>query len=354
MAYLRGRKVAVKVQRPSVGREFGGDIRLMIAGRPADPRARGCGAGVADSSRCREFIAWTREELDFRREARYMDRLRRNAAENPAERVPEVVLGVHAPADVLVMEFLDGVTVLDYLRAVETGRRGRCWPAWPAMGFEPNAFARNIIDNFLGDVFRHGMFHADLHPANLMIFPGNVIGYIDFGITGVLSRYSRRHLIALTLAYTRGDIEGMCESFFRVSAVAPGSDADGFRARAAAAGGRVVRGARAGAAAPQELHRGDAGHDGDCRRVHGVCPERDVIKYIRSAIAGDGLITRFAPGFDIGQHLDWSVRRHLRGQSWAELVSYEAMLNWLTSGSALVQDGAFAGRGSSIGWRRGR
>ena len=25
------------------------------------------------------------------------------------------------------------------------------------------------------------MFHADLHPANLMILPGNIVGYLDFG-----------------------------------------------------------------------------------------------------------------------------------------------------------------------------
>jgi len=54
--------------------------------------------------------------------------------------------------------------------------------------------ARYIIDNFLGDAFQHGVFHADLHPANLRFLPGNVVGYVDFGITGVISRYSRQIL----------------------------------------------------------------------------------------------------------------------------------------------------------------
>ena len=90
-----------------------------------------------------------------------------------------------------------------------------------AIGFEPDHTARNIIDNFLGDVFQHGMFHADLHPANLMILPDNTVGYIDFGITGTISKYSRRNLVALTLAYTRGDLEGMCEAFFRISVFGP-------------------------------------------------------------------------------------------------------------------------------------
>ena len=33
-------------------------------------------------------------------------------------------------------------------------------------------FARHVIDNFLGDAFRYGVFHADLHPANLLVLPG--------------------------------------------------------------------------------------------------------------------------------------------------------------------------------------
>src|SRR5262249_44845047 len=150
-----------------------------------------------------EFIAWTREELDFRCEAGYMDRLRRNARDNPAERVPQVV-SAYTTRRTLVMEFFDGVTVLNYLRAAAAGD-DRVLRRLAAGGFDPAAFARNLIDNFLGDAFRHGAFHADLHPANLMVLPGNVVGYIDFGITGVLSIYSRRHLVAMTYAYTRGD-----------------------------------------------------------------------------------------------------------------------------------------------------
>src|SRR5207244_12545821 len=44
-------------------------------------------------------------------------------------------------------------------------------------------------------------------------------------------------------------------------------------------------------------------------RQTGIWPEREVIKYIRSAIAIDGLITRFEPTFDVGEYLE-SVCRH--------------------------------------------
>jgi ubiquinone biosynthesis protein len=339
VARLGGRKVAVKVQRPKVEEEFGGDIRLMSAAIRLITRL-GLKRLAWMVEPMSEFVSWTREELDYRREARYMEQLRRNARDNAAERVPAVVWE-HTTRRTLVMEFLDGLTVLDYLRALERNDE-RVFRRLGAGGFEPNGFARKLIDNFLGDAFRHGLFHADLHPGNLMILPGNVVGYIDFGITGRLSRYSRQHLIAMTLAYTRGDIDGMCASFFKVSAVGPDSDAEGFREglkRLAdewyEMSGRERRLRKNFTLVMLDMLR--------LSRATGVWPERDVIKYIRAAIASDGLITRFAPGFEVGRYLERVCNRHLKWQAWGALVSYEALLGWSTAGSQLLRDGALRG-----------
>ena len=38
----------------------------------------------------------------------------------------------------------------------------------------------------LNQVFVFGFFHADLHPANIFVLPGDAIGYVDFGIVGQL------------------------------------------------------------------------------------------------------------------------------------------------------------------------
>lgn len=338
VARLGARKVAVKVRRPGVETEFLGDTRLMSA-------------TVALIRRLRlrpvfwliepmgEFIAWTQEELDFRNEARYMERLRRNARGNSAECVPEVF----APATTrrtLATEFLNGMTVLAYLRTKEAGDTATL-ERLDREGFDADRVARNIIDNFLGDVFRHGMFHADLHPANLMIMPGNAVGYVDFGITGTISRYSRQNLIALTLAYTRGDLEGMCEAFFRVSAMDSGSDPEGFRAGLkrfadgwyAASGGRERRLRKNFTLVMLDMLR--------LSRRTGIWPQRDVVKYIRSAIAIDGLITRFAPGFDVGNYLETVCASHLRKQIRTEVFSYETIAGWAGANTHMMRDGAF-------------
>lgn len=335
VAYLDGRKFAVKVQRPSVDVDFSGDIRLM-----------GSALWLIRHLRLRplywaiepltEFIVWTAEELDYRTEARYMEQLRINSRDNPAERVPEV-LWTYTSRRTLVTEFFDGTTLLGYLRARDTGDEMTLRRLEMA-GFEPNQFARNIIDNFLGDAFLHGMFHADLHPANLMILPDNVVGYVDFGITGVLSHYSRRHLVGLTLAYTSGDIGAMCSAFFKVAVLGADSDPEGFRAGMERLAdtwydlqGRERRLRKNFTLVMLDMLR--------LSRATRIWPEQDVVKYIRSSIAIDGLITRFAPGFDVGRYLAASCGRHLREEIWRRLFSYDRMAEWSTAAGSLAQDG---------------
>jgi predicted unusual protein kinase regulating ubiquinone biosynthesis (AarF/ABC1/UbiB family) len=335
VAYVDGRKVAVKVQRPRVETDFSGDIRLMSAAMSLIKRLhlRSLYWMLEPTG---EFLAWTHEELDYRYEARYMERLRRNALNNPRERVPEV-FWPYTTRRTLVCEFFEGDTLLAYLRAHESGD-AQLVSALKTTGFEPDRTARNIIDNFLGDVFQHGMFHADLHPANLMILPGNTVGYIDFGITGTISKYSRRNLVALTLAYTRGDLEGMCEAFFRISVfdseTSTGRFRDGLKIFAETwyeTAGRERRLRKNFTLVMLDMLR--------LSRRTGVWPERDVVKYIRSAIAIDGLITRFAPSFDLGQHLQVVCDRHLRWNARREMFTYESMLGWAISGERIVRDG---------------
>ncbi len=335
VAVLDGRKVAVKVQRPSVDADFMGDIRLMSVAmrliRRFDVKAL-----FWTLEPMGEFVAWTREELDYRREARYADRLRRNAEGNACERVPEVFWRL-TTRRTLVIEFLAGMTVLDYLRALGSGDE---WTVHKlrASGFDANRFARHIIDNFLGDAFQYGVFHADLHPANLLVLPGDVVGYVDFGITGVLSRYSRRHLVAMTLAYTRADVEAMADEFFKLTTSEPDADPSRFR--------------RALAELSQEWYQGEGSATVfkknftvvmfnmlTLSRKTGIWPERDVIKYIRSAIAADGLITRFAPGFNVARYLEEVCQRWVERETRRSGLRYESLSALAASSGRLAEDG---------------
>jgi ubiquinone biosynthesis protein len=331
VAMLGRRKVAVKVRRPSILSDLGADIAAMksIVRVVKLMRIRALYWIIAPTE---EFVAWTQEELDFRREAHYMEELGRNARENQSEKVPAVFWSC-TTARILTEEFLEGITVSEYLRNREEGKNRA------APGFHPNVFAARLVDNFLGDAFRHGMFHADLHPGNLMIMSGNVVGYIDFGISGVLSRYSRRHLISMTLAYARGDLDGMCESFFRITTRDKNANVQGFRQRL-----QEVSATWYGIhTTHSHLRKSITSIMLDLlvlSRESGIWPQRDVIKYIRSAIALDGLIKTFSPGMDIGRHLELGCERHIRWDSFRGLTSPDAIAGWFGSYTNLVRDGA--------------
>lgn len=335
VATLRHQRFAVKVRRPSVLADFGSDIRLMsfMLRFITALRLKKFYWMIAPTT---EFIAWTREELDYRHEARYMDVIAKNAANNPHEEVPGV-LWEYTTERILTAQYLKAFTVLDYMRARDTADQ-RMLEHFESIGFDADCFARNLIDNFLGDAFQYGMFHADLHPANLLIMPSNRVGYIDFGIAGVLSAYSRQRLVAMTLAYTRGDLDGMSDAFFHVAAMDSRSDTNGFRSKLRELSrewyvddGKELRLRKSITAIMLELLT--------MSRATGIWPQRDVIKYIRSAVALDGLIKSFAPGFNVGRHLETTCDHHLHWHGVRFLLSPSSILGWVEANSGLARDG---------------
>lgn len=332
-----GRKVAVKVQRPRVDTDFVGDIRLIeVAIKFIKHLHLWFLFWMLEPMT--EFVAWTTEELDYRSEARYMEQLRSNARNNPNEYIP-TVFREYSTRRILVTEFLEGETVMAYIRARENNDE-LMLHRLKTSGFDEVQVARNIINNFLGDAFQHGVFHADLHPANLLILPHNVIGYCDMGICGLLNAFDRNQVITLTLAYTRGDIEGMCEGFLRVATVDRKSNVRRFREglRELAASWYDGSNNRRTLRKTFTLVMLDMLR---LSRATLVCPERNIIKYIRSSIAVDGLIMRFAPGFDVGRHLESVCADYLKWHARKSLLTYETVVGWASSGQQLIQDGPF-------------
>jgi len=333
VAYLAGQKVAVKVQRPSADVEFAADIRLIHFAMGLIRRLNLTSIfwvlGPMD-----EFAAWTLEELDYRREARYAEKLRRNATDNPFERVPAIFWNL-TTRRTLVMEYLTGVTALEYLRAAMSADPSAAARICPAE-FEPDRFARHIIDNFLGDAFHHGVFHADLHPANLLMQPGEVVAYVDFGITGVLSRYSRRHLVAMTLAYTRADVDAITDTFFKLTRTDSDSDPRLFRTRMLEISQDWYEDGGAETVFRKNFTLVMLDMLILCRQTR-IWPERDMIKYIRSAVAADGLITRLAPGFNVGRYLEEECQRLVASEVRREMFSGDTLGALVSS---TVRDGA--------------
>jgi ubiquinone biosynthesis protein len=87
------------------------------------------------------------------------------------------------------------------------------------------AAARFVIQEILED----GYFHADPHPGNLVILPGNVIGLIDFGAVGYLDDSDRADLIRLYIAVIQFDVEAIVDQLIRMRIAGPNVDEHGLK-----------------------------------------------------------------------------------------------------------------------------
>lgn len=336
VARLDGRKLAVKVQRPRARREFGGDVLLMERAarwiRRLRVRRLSWLALALD-----EFIAWTGEELDFRAEARFMDRMAADSEDRARARVPAVEWPLTTPR-ILTAEFLEGITLLRYLRGLEAGGSGA--GEQPA-DFEPERFAENLLHNFLHDVFHHGVFHSDLHPANLLILPENSVGYVDFGISGVVSEHARYHLVCAIRALTQADAEGLADHLLAIIELEPDSDAEGFRRDLAEHAEEWFR--REPGGRRLEIRRSYTEILLDTLRLsrkrRTLC-HPEAVRYMRSVITLDGLIGRFAPGLDRNRALERYCADLLGSSALAAPFSFDRWVDWLWAGASLMRDGA--------------
>src|SRR2546429_567094 len=169
-----GRAVAVKVQRPGAPRQIEADLALLYqAARIAKERVRALDF-IDAHQLVDEFARSIRHELDYRLEARSAAAFHRNFAGHPHVHVPRVFWS-YTRSRVLTLEWLDGVQVAD----IDPEQ-------WSLE--ERRQLAYLMTEAWMTMIFRHGFFHGDPHPANVLVLGrADQIGLVDFGATGKLT-----------------------------------------------------------------------------------------------------------------------------------------------------------------------
>jgi ubiquinone biosynthesis protein len=124
-------------------------------------------------------------------EAANASQLRRNFLNSEQLIVPEVYYDFCA-REVLVMEWMDGIPIgrIDELKAA---------------GMDLKKLSKFGVEIFFTQVFRHGFFHADMHPGNIFVAPDNRYIALDFGIVGTLSDTDKQYLAINFLAFFNRD-----------------------------------------------------------------------------------------------------------------------------------------------------
>jgi ubiquinone biosynthesis protein len=230
------RPVVLKIQRPNIRQIIAADLDIItdLAGL-AQHTAWG---KVYDPVEIvTQFALTLQNELDYQREGINADRFRENFRTERHLYIPEIYWDF-STSRVLVMERIVGVKI-DQFDELERS------------GFDCKQIAHHASRIFIREVLDDGFFHADPHPGNFVIMPQNegageslepladsmpddqmkeiVIGAMDFGMVGYVSRIDRANMLHAYLLASRMDARGLAEMMVRIGAVHPGVNEDDLR-----------------------------------------------------------------------------------------------------------------------------
>jgi len=198
-----GAAVVIKVQRPNIQPTIATDLEILQALAPIAQRTPE--GQIHDFVAEADDFAYTlNNELDYRLEGRNADRFRANFAAEPFIHVPHVYWEYTTPR-VLVLERIQGVKI-DDVAAVE------------AAGYDRHQVAVHAARMAVKEVLEDGFFHADVHPGNFVVMPGEVIGVMDFGKMGSLRDRDRSDAIGLFASVVSRDPDGIVDVLVRMGA----------------------------------------------------------------------------------------------------------------------------------------
>jgi ubiquinone biosynthesis protein len=215
-----GAEVAVKVLRPGVERAIARDVALLDTAAGLMERFWADGRRLRPREVVAEFARHLEDELDLMREAANASQLGRNFAGSPLLLVPAVHWEWCAQR-VMVMERMHGTPIsqVGVLRE---------------KGIDIPALAKAGVEIFFTQAFRHGFFHADMHPGNILVATeGETRGrYIalDFGIMGTLTEVDKNYLAQNFLAFFNRDYRRVAQAHLDAGWVPAGTRIDEFEA----------------------------------------------------------------------------------------------------------------------------
>lgn len=186
-----GEPVAVKIQRPGIRKIIEVDLEIMLhlatlMERHIEEMFLQRPVRIVE-----EFARALENEIDYSIEASNMTRISRGFLGDPTVYIPRV-FQEFSTSRVLTTELVEGVKVSDL-------------PGLERAGLDRKIITDRGADLCLRQIFIHGFFHADPHPGNIFVLPGNVICLLDFGMVGSVNRQTRETFVNLVESVVRQD-----------------------------------------------------------------------------------------------------------------------------------------------------
>jgi ubiquinone biosynthesis protein len=237
-----------------------------------------------------EFSREITKEMNFLLEAQSTNKLRRYFEDDPNICFPKVYPEA-STRNVLTLEEI----------------KGRPLSAVDPKSLRPEE-RRQIVANGTDAVFkqclRYGFFHADPHPGNIFLLPGQRLCFIDCGMTGHLDKKTAEQLIDLVAAVIQGNIDKLCRVVVELTDVDPAvTDRRDFRSDL-----HTMASTFQDADLKQlDITRLLSDFFGMLQRYQIICPS-DLIMLTKALTTIEGVAEEFDPTFNVLAHVEPQIR----------------------------------------------
>lgn len=198
-AYLNdGTPVAIKVQRPDIHSMVETDLEIL------DDLARMMEARISWAKKFQirkiidEFSKTLKAELDYQTEGRNCERIAKEFSKQKEIVIPNIHWD-YTTKKVLTMDYIQGIKVNNLKKLDEDH-------------YDRKLIAIQITNSMLHQILMEGFFHADPHPGNIFILPGNKVAYLDFGMVGRLSEETKYNFASLVIHLQNGNTKGLIKT----------------------------------------------------------------------------------------------------------------------------------------------
>ena len=214
-----GRMVVVKVQRPGVRETIVKDLEALEEITEFIDAHTDVGKRYEFNSMLGQLRQSLLQELDFKREAGNLRRLRASLREFEHIVIPEPV-EAFTTSRVLTMDYISGkkITSLSPLRLLEVDGPG---------------LSEELFRAYLKQLLVDGFFHADPHPGNVFVTDDNRIAILDLGMVGHIGSSLQESLLRLLLAISEGRGDEAAEVSMKMGEAKPNFDKRDFESRIA-------------------------------------------------------------------------------------------------------------------------
>ena len=199
---VTGEEVIVKVQRPGIRKTIEVDLEILFHLATLMEKNIEEAEIYRPTRIVDEFARSIEKEINYKIEAQQAERFARQFAGNEAIYVPRIFHDT-TTSRILTMEYVNGIKASD-LDLLERA------------GLDRKLIAVRGADVTFEQIFKHGFFHADPHPGNICILPGNVICYLDFGMMGYIDRRSMETFADIIIGYVRRDVAAIADAVMRI------------------------------------------------------------------------------------------------------------------------------------------